>query len=151
MSSDWLDRAKDQPPPWTSLPLNVLPNILGFSMGGMAITLAFSGSTLFRVITEGGKSQSYFIRMVAAFYHFILSQVLAIFAALFCRVYQWWLFSFFGYLLMTYAILIALATAGQLFNIARVANEAADLNEEEVSGAEHANVIVEGEGTQNSP
>jgi hypothetical protein len=124
---------------------------LGFSMGGMAITLAFSGSTLFRVITEGGKSQSYFIRMVAAFYHFILAQILAIIAALFCRVYQWWLFSFLGYLLMTYAILIALATAGQLFNIARVANEAADLNEEEAAGVEKANVSNDGAGTQRSP
>jgi hypothetical protein len=45
---------------------------------------------------------------------------------------------------MTYAILIAITTAGQLFNVARVANEAADLTEEEVSEVKKADVRVDG-------
>jgi hypothetical protein len=114
---------------WSQLPLSIIPNILGFSMGGMAIMLSFTGSKVFKHITQDGQDDSYFLKVVAAFFHFITVQTLALFFGLFCRIYSFVAFSFIGYVVMCYALLIALATASQLFNTARVANIAASIED----------------------
>lgn len=121
--------------PWAQLPLQILPNILGFSMGGMAITLAFTGSSLFRVIAQYGKENSYFIKMIAAFYHFIIVQTLAILFGLICQVYTNVIASGVGFFLMIYAIMVAVATATQLFNTARIANVASRFTDAQLDAA----------------
>lgn len=129
----WLELDKEGSRVWAQLPLSILPNILGFSMGGMAIMLAFSGSKILICITEEGKDNSYFICIVAAFYHFIIVQTIAIFLGLFCRVYSWWPMSFLGYASMCYAVLVAMATAAQIFNTARIINVAASIPDDPVN------------------
>lgn len=89
--------------------------------------LAFAGSKVFVYITEDGKKHSYFIKIIAAFYHFIFAQTVALFMGLLCKVYSYAWLSFFGYSAMCYAMLVALATAAQLFNTARIANLAASI------------------------
>src|SRR5205814_6637527 len=37
------------------LVLSVVPNLLGFSIGAMAVVLAFPTTTVFEIITEGGR------------------------------------------------------------------------------------------------
>ena len=135
MAPAWLELDEKGMRPWAQLPLSVLPNILGFSMGGMAIVLAFAGSSIFRIITESGAENSFFIKIVASFFHFILVQTVAIILGLICRIYPNVVLSFFGYTAMCYAIMVALATAAQLFNTARVANEAAPLSEADLTAA----------------
>lgn len=123
----WLKVDEDGISTWAELPTSILPNILGFSMGGMAIMLAFAGSNVFLHLTENGKQHSYFIKIVASFYHFILAQTFAIFMGLLCRVYTSMILSFIGYWALCYALLVSLATAAQLFNTARIANIAASI------------------------
>lgn len=135
MTPHWLELDDKLTRPWSQLPLQILPNILGFSMGGMAIVLAFNGSSTFKALTQGGRDNSYFIKMIAAFYHFILIQTIAILFGLICHVYSWWVLSFIGYFFMCYAILVALATASQLFNTARIANVASTLSDQQIDEA----------------
>ncbi|MQX35593.1 hypothetical protein, partial [Roseospira navarrensis] len=45
-------------PLWVPVALNAIPSILGFSMGGMAILLAFSGKTFVRIVTKNGEGLS---------------------------------------------------------------------------------------------
>lgn len=109
-----LDKTKDGEAVWATMPTSILPNLLGFSMGGMAIMLAFSGSKVFTYITQDGKQHSYFIKIVASFYHFIIIQTLASMFGILCQTYSHWLLSFFGFWSMIYALLVAPATAAQL-------------------------------------
>ncbi|TXM68880.1 hypothetical protein FV222_19165 [Methylobacterium sp. WL103] len=123
----WIKLDNDGNRVWASMPTSILPNLLGFSMGGMAIMLAFAGSKIFTYLSEEGKKQSYFVKIVASFYHFILVQTLAIFMGIFCQAYAWVGFNFLGYWAMCYALLVAPATAAQLFNTARIVNTAASI------------------------
>lgn len=126
----WSKFDKDGNATWATMPTSILPNLLGFSMGGMAIMLAFAGSRVFVYITEDGKKNSYFIKAVASFYHFIMAQTVAILLGIICQTYSSLLLSFFGYLSMSYALLAAPATAAQIFNTARVANIASSIPDE---------------------
>ena len=68
---------------WSSIALSVLPNILGFSVGGYAIIITFGDDEfrkfLAKTTTNDGKSILLVIN--GAFMHFIISQTLAIFLA----------------------------------------------------------------------
>ena len=69
---------------WVNIPISVLPNIIGFSLGGYAIWLAL-GDDKFRAnisgkTKDGGESP--FIIVNATFIHFIVLQILALIAAL---------------------------------------------------------------------
>ena len=69
---------------WWSLPLQVMPNIVGFSLGGYAIWLAI-GDEKFRAIISGDKENgtgSPFMSVNATFVHFILCQFFAIVLAI---------------------------------------------------------------------
>ncbi len=92
-------------------------------MGGMAIMLAFSNAAIFTAITQKGKYNSLFMTVVANFFHFILVQTVAILLALVAKAYGGLIAGFFGFWAMSYALLVALATAGQLLNTALVFNK----------------------------
>lgn len=136
----WID------PDWVDTPISVLPNVIGFSLGGYAIWLAL-GDEKFRYTISGKSkdgSDSPFIKVNATFVHFILLQIIALLFALIVKskpLYNsplnWqhyflemapWLYdfsnvalliaSFVGYLLFIYAILSALAATMAIFRIA---------------------------------
>ncbi|AKR56286.1 hypothetical protein XM25_10860 [Devosia sp. H5989] len=110
---------------WAQTSIDIIPSLLGFSMGGMAIMLAFSNATIFTAITQKGKPNSLFLTVVANFYHFILFQIISIILAIGTRAFPSVRpLSFFGFWAMIYAILVALATAGQLLRMAEVFNKA---------------------------
>lgn len=131
---------------WVDIPISVLPNIIGFSLGGYAIWLAL-GDDKFRAsisakARDGGESP--FIVVNATFVHFIVLQILALIAALIGKsqpIYNSplfmqkflldlapWLYdvsqvisiasSFIGYFLFIYAIFSALAATMAIFRIA---------------------------------
>lgn len=74
----WFDRD------WTGQALGVLPNLLGFTLGGFAVFLGF-GDEKFRQLIAGGKKESAgsdksspYLNMSATFLHFVLVQVAAL-------------------------------------------------------------------------
>ncbi|HZZ79386.1 MAG TPA: hypothetical protein VFE62_12760 [Gemmataceae bacterium] len=127
-------------PSWWDLVLSILPSLLGFSLAGFAVFLAFGDDGFRRVI--GGKRSSDesdeaspYLQFSAAFLHFIVVQILAICASLFAKSFYmirltnkyvisfneiikpiWWAF---GFLLFAYAILSALAAAMAIFALTR--------------------------------
>ena len=131
---------------WVEIPISVLPNIIGFSLGGYAIWLAL-GDDKFRASISGKTKtggESPFIVVNATFVHFIVLQILALIAALIGKsepIYNSplfiqrflldlapWLYdvslalsiigSFIGYFLFIYAIFSALAATMAIFRIA---------------------------------
>ena len=105
--------------------------MLGFSLGGMAILLAFSNPRLLRVIREGGKVDSLFMKTVASFFHFILLQTTAVCVALIAMAYPSDVLSAFGFFVMCYGMLAAVAVAGLLLNISRIFNATASFDEKD--------------------
>ena len=74
----WLNR------PWFSSPLAILPNLLGFSLAGLAIWLAV-GDEKFRQLLlekESGERHSSFVLTSASFVHFVIVQFSALIYAL---------------------------------------------------------------------
>ena len=72
---------------WWDLVISIVPNLLGFTLGGYALLVAFLGEKFRRRISgrsvqEGGTTRdSPFLVMNASFAHFILVQALALAAA----------------------------------------------------------------------
>lgn len=76
-------------PMWWDDVLSIMPNLLGFSLGGYAMWIAI-GDDDFRQLISGedadGKTSPY-MEMNAAFVHFILLQLLSIILALITKAY----------------------------------------------------------------
>ncbi|MCK1541594.1 hypothetical protein IVB12_06260 [Bradyrhizobium sp. 179] len=95
-----------------------MPNLLGFSIGAMAVVLAFPTTSVFKIITENGREDSYYLDLVAKFVHFVLVQVSALVFALFATASSFFLFSYFALLGLFYAAGTGVMTAIALFEVA---------------------------------
>lgn len=114
---------------WTQYALSIIPNILGFSMGGMAITLSFTSHGVFRFLKQNGSENSLFMIMNANFMHFIIAQVTCLIFALISLSYSnSYILSFFGCSVFIYAILSCLMISAQILNSARIFNAHIDNN-----------------------
>lgn len=121
---------------WWEQSLSVLPNLLGFTLGGFAIFMSF-GDDRFRSLLampskDPGKPTVY-VEVCSAFVHFIVVQVLALIFAVLAKswvFYAAWMNpvreflpylnaigGFFGYGLFLYAITSVLAATMQVFRI----------------------------------
>jgi hypothetical protein len=96
--------------------------MLGFSLGGMAIMLAFTSAETFEIISEGGSDDSFFMVVIASFYHFILIQLMALIIAVYATANPSEIASLIGIFFFFYSLLSALATAGQILSTARIFN-----------------------------
>lgn len=110
---------------WTSIATGAIPNLLGFSIGAMAIALAFPSSTVFKFLAERGRPDSYYIEVSARFLHFIVVQIVSFVSALLCKSYPCIAFDFFGFWMFVYALFTGLATGFSLFGIAQIYNRSA--------------------------
>lgn len=75
---------------WWQFPLQIMPNMLGFSLGGYAIWLAM-GDDNFRSLVSGASEDgtaSPYMQLSAAFVHFILMQMLSLLSALAASAYS---------------------------------------------------------------
>jgi hypothetical protein len=132
-------------PNWWDEPLGVVPDMLGFSLGGYAVLLAFGDAT-FRDTLAGAspKGVSPFIVMNATFVHFIVIQGLSLLLAVLCKNTYFaitdyglaadsgmtllvvslsaarYLFLGVGYGLFLYSVFLALAATMAVFRIARL-------------------------------
>jgi hypothetical protein len=130
-----------QQPSWWDVPLQAMPNVLSFSLGGFAICLAF-GDEKFRALIAGVKSSqspghSPYITFSATFIHFILLQIACIVVALLAKAWHsatspallksvapaieiakpyFWGFGFF---LFVYSLMAAIAATMAIFVIVR--------------------------------
>lgn len=110
---------------WSSLALDVLPSLLGFSIGAVAIILAAPGMKTFKLLAEDGDAESYFMDLAARLVHFIIVQVLGVATILAAKAYPSTGTNFVGFLLFSYALLSALSASLAIFGIARILNFAA--------------------------
>lgn len=123
-------------PNWWDDVLSILPNLLGFSLGGYAMWLAIGDDSFRQVITgkdHSGETSPY-MDVNAAFVHFILLQVLALVLALFAKA--WWnsdiliqifgnvvlkygglIYYFFGFFIFIYALMSAVAATLALLQV----------------------------------
>lgn len=112
---------------WPSAAVNILPNLMGFSIAGMAIFLAFSNESTMKAVTEDGEPESYFVITVANFFHFIFIQTIALFLGFIGLHYQCHALSAAGVFFLVYALAVAPAMAMQLLHTARIINAAESL------------------------
>ena len=122
---------------WWDQSFGVLPNLLGFTLGGFAIFIGF-GDESFRTqlnVSEGDSSKpNIYVKLCSTFVHFILIQVLALMFAIVAKS-TWFfvdwnphiqsalpyanaLFGAVGYGLFLYAITSILAATMHVFRIA---------------------------------
>ena len=114
-------------PCWWDMTLNIMPNVLGFSLGGYAIWLAIGDEKFKSVLAGSGQSKiSPFLDVNATFVHFILMQILSILLAILAKGFSpihdvnilsqaWWGFGFFVFI---YALLTAVAATMAVFRVA---------------------------------
>jgi hypothetical protein len=113
-------------PGWPDDVIAIVPSILGFSLGGYAMLLAFGDIKFIRVLTEteDDRTVSYFAALNASFVHFIVVQILAIVLALLGKAYLLEVsvlamsVSFFCYMVFLYSIMAALAATFAVFRMA---------------------------------
>lgn len=118
--SSFVAQAMDGTRSGVGIIFSVIPNILGFSMGGMAIVASLSTHGRFIKISEG-KEYSLFSMMMANFFHFVLIQCLAIIFCVLSSAYlNFGIFAYIALFLFFYSILSAVAIAGQLLNVSSV-------------------------------
>ena len=113
---------------WVQLTVDIIPSLLGFALGGMAIMLAFSSGKFLDAIRQKGKDDSYFLKMMASFFHFTIVLTGALVMAYLAQpgwLPNWinWGVSFLGFLLSIYGILLALSTVSSIWHTARIFNK----------------------------
>ncbi|MEB6479771.1 hypothetical protein [Acinetobacter vivianii] len=130
---------------WIDTPLSVLPNLLGFTLGGYSIWLALGNTSLNEILAEKEDDDipSEFMMVNASFVHFILLQIICLFFLIFLKttkIQDTLIFSFLGcsstfitsvlylasffnwltFFLFLYSILSMLGALFSLLNIASV-------------------------------
>jgi hypothetical protein len=104
------------------LTISIIPNLLGFTVGALAIILAFSSSSLFSILAEDGNSKSLFMKVIANFLHFITIQVITILTAILYFAFSYSAIKLASSIFLVYSILTTLSTGVQLFEMAAIAN-----------------------------
>lgn len=80
-------------PNWWDISISVLPNLLGFTLGGFAVFLAFGDDKFREMLIDNSddddddddsnnSGSSLYVELCSTFVHFIVIQILAFFAAL---------------------------------------------------------------------
>lgn len=76
-------------PDWWDDVLSIMPNLLGFSLGGYAMLIAFGDEKFMKIISgDDDGSVSPYMELSATFTHFIILQILSIILALFAKTYS---------------------------------------------------------------
>ncbi len=114
----------------SDIAISVLPNLLGFTVGALAIVLAFSSANIFKTIAESGNPRSFFITLTANLVHFISVQILALICGIMAKMLGLRILDMLALLLLIYAVLVVFSAAIQLFETALIYNMKASLPDE---------------------
>ncbi|MES2296812.1 MAG: hypothetical protein V4582_07195 [Pseudomonadota bacterium] len=121
---------------WWDQVLSVIPNLLGFTLGGFAIFLGFGSDTFRELISDADEFKSPYISTSAAFLVFVAMQLIALLFALAAKGLYFptpiWLKSWedilhlgrlgssgVGYFLFVYSIALAFRAAMRIFRLSR--------------------------------
>tara|TARA_R110002020_G_scaffold248775_1_gene462778 strand:+ start:1110 stop:1628 length:519 start_codon:yes stop_codon:yes gene_type:complete len=105
---------------WTDLSLSIVPTISGFTLGAISILLAVSGRTFLLLAHKERKPASYYLQLMATFFHAVIVQFLAIFLSLLLLAYPGAFLSWLAFFSFCYAIACALAAAASIFGAAQI-------------------------------
>lgn len=108
----------------SELALSTIPNLLGFTIGALAIVLAFSSSHIFKTLAEHGAPDSFFVKLTANLVHFVVVQVLTLLTATIAKLANNSFLEVISLFFLLYAVLVALAAGLQLFITAIIYNAA---------------------------
>jgi hypothetical protein len=111
----------------SEIAVGVLPNLLGFTVGALAIVLAFSSADIFRIIAEDGNPRSFFLTLTSNLMHFICVQVLALLSAIIAKIIDLPVLDFISLVLLIYAVIVTFSAGLQLFQTARIYNAKASI------------------------
>lgn len=132
--------------PWWDVSISILPNIIGFALGGYAIWLGFGDEKFSQMISarKDDSCTSPYLEVSATFAHFIVIQITGLVIALLAKATNFYLLpdswigmalqqtglpvDFFkqgaavgyglGFLLLSYALMTALAATLAIFRVA---------------------------------
>lgn len=124
---------------WWELPISILPNVLGFSLGGYAIFLAFGDEKFKAVLARKGRTPeeesnpSLLLKVSSIFLHFIFMQLIALMASIVAKALDFNpafgatgtavmkclspIGAAFGFFLFLYALMLAFASALSIFQL----------------------------------
>lgn len=117
----WFD-GREHNFPWIDWGLSIVPGMLSFSLGAMAIFLAFANESFLKALRQKGSEQSYLMKVVAAFFHFILVQFFAIGLMILVIAYSTVLFSAVAFFMFCYALSCGIAASAALLDMAEILN-----------------------------
>lgn len=118
--------------PWISIPINTIPSLLGFSIGASAILLGFSAGPRKALHKERGSS-SYYLKLLASFFHFSLLQFLALTFSLITTSYPNIFLSGLTFFIYAYSIFSGIGSASMIFSV----SEIFDKHERQASNSEN--------------
>lgn len=84
--------------------------------------LSFSSGRFLEAIRQSGKEDSYFMKMIASFFHFCAVLSCSLIIAIISMSFQNQYLSMLGLFCLFYGILLVLATAASIWHTARVFN-----------------------------
>jgi hypothetical protein len=109
---------------WYSLPISTIPNLLGFTLGGYAILLAFGNEKYLMILSARDKNDnnpSPFMNVNGAFVHFILVQSISFLVAIFSL--SWEIksgpFAFLGFFIFIYSLFTGIAAAFAILRLGK--------------------------------
>ncbi|MBB1499423.1 hypothetical protein [Paracoccus sp. MC1862] len=108
----------DAVPAWVEFAKSVVPSMVAFSLGALAIIFTVNSGQFFDLIRKERSGYSYFMKLMASFSHFIVLQVSSIFGAMIVMAYRTNLLSFIFFSIFCYALLSAIAAVGTLMGLA---------------------------------
>lgn len=108
--------------------ISVIPNLLGFTVGALAIVLAFSSADIFETLAEKGNPKSFFMSLTANLIHFMLIQVIALVLGIFTKVSESAVLQIPSLFFLIYAVIATFAAGVQLFLTAVIYNSKASLD-----------------------
>lgn len=111
--------------------LSAVPNLLGFTVGALAIVLAFSSANIFKTLAEEGDPKSFFMKLTANLIHFILIQVCALICGTIAKITGAIWLDKISLFFLFYAVLSTFAAGVQLFLTAIIYNSYASLPKDE--------------------
>lgn len=117
---------------WVDLAFQVIPSLISFSLGSLAIILSLSSGLFLKIIQQSGKSDSLFMKMVSVFFHFIFVQFICVLIAIVCKFIYFSPLSFIGFWLFSYALATGIAAAVNLVGLAQLKNKSAELETREI-------------------
>jgi hypothetical protein len=109
--------------------ISVIPNLLGFTVGAMAIVLAFSSAPIFKMLAQDGDPRSFFMRLTANLVHFIVVQASALIIGIVGKATGNSTIDGFALFFLFYGVLVTLSAGIQLLQTASLYNAHASLED----------------------